>query len=808
MLETAYQQVNRMSDSETTSEAQASKGGKRISKKSAVIITVVVTAILVAAPLGYLVLTNSNGNEPTEESVLVTVSGKQSSADYKLSDLEAMQYVEQTSSYQNRFGNWKGQGTYRGVELSTLADDVGGMVAGDIMTIEASDGYAQNLSYYQVYPDAAYQATQGQIILAYAFNGTNVSGWTDGPMIAVLAPDQAFSNDDLNQTVDRDPEFAASTSGGSLWVKNVRNITIASMYTEWVVSLTNLENATTNMTRTQFVAIDYWYGTSYVDSKTRNWTGAPVSCVLGLVDDSDPSTFNSTMAESRYRVTVTGADDYNKTVAAEDLVSSGAILAYKLNGTLLSSDTAPLRLTGPGMSGSYQVSKIASITMLQPEDIILTVSGTVTLNYSMTDLLYLPSTTGIGGLRKSTGTIVGPDTYTGVTVSSLLEKVYSGTDFSLEVEATDGYTMTFSSSQALNGTFAYYDSSGNLAGVDNFTMLLAYQMNGQPLGETLRIVIIGPTSPLTDGAFWVKYVGYLTVVPFATEWNLTLDGLTNMTMDRQTFESVATCSHHQHSYTLTNTSGSFVYEGVALWTLVSAVDGADEPDGHYMFNDLLATAGYNVTIVCSNGANLTFNSTQVAHNESLIVANTLDGSPLPDDEFPLRLVGEYLTEEQMVKGIVRIELTNISTDYPMWNLTLVGTKTVTIDSGTFDALYRCGVHSASCTFSSGGSDHVYAGIPLWVLVGAVDGDDGTGHYVFNNTLADQGYSVEVIASDGFNKTFPVSDVRDNDTLIIAYTSDGAYLTGTEYPLRLVGATLGGSMSVKAVVEIQLVGLPT
>jgi DMSO/TMAO reductase YedYZ molybdopterin-dependent catalytic subunit len=801
--------VSHMSESEAGPQPTEGTKGKRISRKTVTIAAIVVTAILVAAPLGYLVLTNNNSNGPGDETVLVTVTGKQSTEEYKLSDLKAMQYLEQLSSYQNRFGNWKGDGTYRGVQLSALADATGGMVPGNIMTIEASDGYMQNLSYYQVYPDAAYQAIQGKIVLAYMFNGSDVSDWADGPMIAVLSPDNAFSNDDFNQTADRDPEFAASTSAGSLWVKNVKNISIVSMYTEWTIDLTDLQNDTSVLTRTQFVSIDYWYGASYVDSKTRNWTGVPVSKVLGIIDDSDPATFNQTLVDTKYRVTVTATDGYNKTMIAKDLVEGGAIIANELNGTVLPEDYAPLKLVGPSLAGSDQVGMIESIKLLEPDTIILNVDGgTTNLSFSMTDLENMPSVTAPGSFMKSTGTIVGPDTFKGVTLNSLVEMVYTGSNYSLEVVATDGYTMTYTSSQVINGTFADYDSGGNLSGVGDFTTLLAYEMDGQPLAETLRIVIVGDSSPITDGHFWAKYVRYITVRPFVQDWNITLSGLTNMTLDRQSFEAVASCSFHTLSYTLTNTSGSFVYQGVALWVLVAAVDGADEPDGHYMFNDMLANAGYNVTVIAADGYNKTFPASQVAHNNSMIVANKVDGQPLVGNEFPLRLVGENLTSGQMVKMISRIELRNMSTDVPIWNLTLVGTKTAVIDSGAFEALYNCGVHSAWYNFTNGTGDHSYAGIPLWVLVGAVDGDDGTGHYVFNTSLAAQGYEVKVVASDGYNVTISSADVALNDTMILAFMLDGAYLAGSEYPLRLVGDTLPGSMKVRAVTTIELVGLPT
>ena len=795
-----------MSESESGAPTSAAGKGKGTSRTTAMIVVAIV-AILIAAPLSYLLLTQSKNHGAGE--IRVTVIGKQSEKNYTISELTEMTYLEQASSYQNRFGNWRGEGTYRGVQLSSLADEVGGMVAGDIMTIEASDGYAQNLSYYQVYPDASYQATQGDIVLAYMFNSSQVPDWADGPMIAVLAPDHAFSNDDLNQTVDRDPEFVSSTSAGSLWVKNVDKIEISHVFNEWTIQLTNLENATTNLTRTKFVALGYSHYTYFVDSKSRNWSGVPVSIILGYVDDNNPSSFNTSLADTQYRVNIAASDGFNKTMIAKDLVDGGALFAYKMNGTVLSSSYAPLRLVGAGLAGSQMVSKISSVMFLQPEAQVLTLqNGATFLNFTLSQLQAMQTVTSSGGFMKSTGTIVGPNEFTGVPVKDLVSLLFSGSNFSLEVVATDGYTMTYSSSQVINGTFEHYAMNGDLLGPGDFTFLLAWEQDGAPLTDmALRIAIVGDSAPITDGHFWVKYVRNMTVKPFAKEWSIELSGLTNMTMDRQSFEAVASCPHHSLNYTFTNATGQHTYEGVALYILVAAVDGADAPGGHYLFNELLADAGYNVSVTASNDTTIKLPISVVRGNSSIIVANKLDGEPLPDSEFPLRLVGPWLTGSQKVKMIAKIALTDMK-EVPHWNLTLIGTQNVTIDSMAYDALYQCGVHAATYTFTNGTGTHTYEGIPLWVLVGAVDGQDPPGHYEFNTTLAALGYSVRIIASDGSNVTLPISQIALNDTLILAYMLDGQPLTGDSAPLILVGAGLPDSQSIMNVIRIELVGLPT
>ena len=102
-------------------------------------------------------------------------------------------------------------------------------------------------------------------------------------------------------------------------------------------------------------------------------------------------------------------------------------------------------------------------------------------------------------------------------------------------------------------------------------------------------------------------------------------------------------------------------------------------------------------------------------------------------------------------------------------------------------------------------EHTYAGIPLWMLIAIVDGED-LDHYEFNDTLAADGYDVNVSAADYYT-TLASSTVAYNNSIIVAFMLDGEFLTGDDYPLKLVGEYLLGSQKVKAVTTIELVGLP-
>lgn len=141
-------------------------------------------------------------------------------------------------------------------------------------------------------------------------------------------------------------------------------------------------------------------------------------------------------------------------------------------------------------------------------------------------------------------------------------------------------------------------------------------------------------------------------------------------------------------------------------------------------------------------------------------------------------------------------------EVPEWELTLNGASTYGMAQSEFESGTAC--HGASWT---DGTD-VWSGIPLWLLVGYVDDETQHGEGAFNDDLAAAGYEVNVIASDGYTKTFASADVARNDDMIVANQLNGEPLSPDYYPLRLVGPYLTGGQKVSQIVEIALVGLPS
>ncbi len=189
------------------------------------VILAAVVVILIAVPVIYLMAVTDDDNGVSVTGVEISLSGPEGESVKDIAELEDLGTFEGPSAYENRFGNWRGNGTYKGIPLDLIADEAGGMGEDQVMKVTASDGYYQNLSYGQVYPEADALGIQGRIILAVEFDGVRVPEWEDGPMIAVIPPDAGFSNEDLNMTAPEGPRFKAS-SAGSIWVRNIASIEI------------------------------------------------------------------------------------------------------------------------------------------------------------------------------------------------------------------------------------------------------------------------------------------------------------------------------------------------------------------------------------------------------------------------------------------------------------------------------------------------------------------------------------------------------------------------------------------------------
>ena len=163
---------------------------------------------------------------PSIERDSVVVRGSDADVTLSLADLNNMDWVEGWSSFQNQFDNWRGYGFYRGVSVSDLVELVGGMAVSDTVRVTSFDGYSQDFSFDNVYPNTSWYDIQGDMILAYRLNGTDVLDWADGMRLVMLPTDEAYSNVDCLATSALGMGCHIYPSAGARWVRFVSFIEV------------------------------------------------------------------------------------------------------------------------------------------------------------------------------------------------------------------------------------------------------------------------------------------------------------------------------------------------------------------------------------------------------------------------------------------------------------------------------------------------------------------------------------------------------------------------------------------------------
>lgn len=160
-------------------------------------------------------------------------------------------------------------------------------------------------------------------------------------------------------------------------------------------------------------------------------------------------------------------------------------------------------------------------------------------------------------------------------------------------------------------------------------------------------------------AKWITEIRVYSVPE--SDWKLKLDGRDIGGMEYEVsktyFEQALACqfgANHRAAYT---DSKGRVWEGMPLWLLVGFVDDADQHSDK-AFNDALAKAGYKVIITAADGYSVMIDSRDIIRNNNYIVANTLNGTTIPESssDWPLRLVGPAVKGSTSISKIVSIRL--------------------------------------------------------------------------------------------------------------------------------------------------------
>ncbi len=282
-------------------------------------------------------------------------------------------------------------GAAKGTDVKDLCEmlPTGGASSGDEIRIKASDGFYKDFAYEDVYTP---EQEQGKLIVTWYTKdaGDGLSGersvtdgsYTTGMRLVFFAettnPDgwYVFGDWDMHETLAE--EYWHYYYDGTLWpsssglsVKWVSDIIIYSseeppVPETWSLTLSGADTYVMDQTEFEDGADPSCHGAMWVDGEDT-WSGIPLWRLAGWVDDyvqHGEGAFNDGFAVAGYDIKIIASDGYSKTFASADVArNDNMIIANMLNGEELS-DSYPLRLVGPDLSGGQKVGMITEIQLL------------------------------------------------------------------------------------------------------------------------------------------------------------------------------------------------------------------------------------------------------------------------------------------------------------------------------------------------------------------------------------------------------------------------------------------------------------
>jgi hypothetical protein len=264
---------------------------------------------------------------------------------------------------------------------------------------------------------------------------------------------------------------------------------------------------------------------------------------------------------------------------------------------------------------------------------------------------------------------------------------------------------------------------------------------------------VGDTTVLTPG-------GSLTVVAGEISTSYTIADLEEL--DIVTAEG-----------TFTNTIGvdyTATYTGVPIATLIGNVP-----------------ADTTILVTAADGYSMNYEAGMFLDRleGTWILSYKENGSYMPYDPGPLRivLVGKDNPRFEgaiSAKMVTRIDILGVYEDY---FLLMHGAITRAFSRAELEAGVGCPCHTSTVSVTSKGETHTYTGLPLWRLLAYVDDDRAPGpeqgiHYDeedFNAALAASGYTITLVAEDGYTQSISSQLIAHDDRFIVAFKRDGLFL---------------------------------
>ncbi len=433
-----------------------------------------------------------------------------------LNQMKTMNVITRNGSFQNSYGNIRGAGEYKGVKIADLIGLAGGMAGNQLAIINATDGYNQTFSYLNVHANTTMYALQGDMVLAFSYNGTEVPTWTDGFRIMFLPLDGYFSNADGAGAFESD---LYSGAAGPKCVSKVDTILIADALTvklggqirSYTVSQLMKMPATSGLagykkSSGNITGIGNYTGVKVLDLLTLS--GAlPANYSLRVISaDAYETVFNRTEVEGRFL-------GYDKTNGSSvGVVNCTLIVAYKLNGTPLASSSGPLRMAmlnkdGYVTDGAWWAKLVVNITVIdEVKPWYLQLQGPQSWNMPYSDYYSMASCT----THHRRAITVGSDVYWGAALWDIVGSFDGGNntphyEFNTTL-ANHKYNLTLYDSHDGNYTL---NSTQLIDDMITNNIVVAGWVNGELLkGSAYPLVLVIPGSLLLTNIVRIQMTGW------------------------------------------------------------------------------------------------------------------------------------------------------------------------------------------------------------------------------------------------------------------------------------------------------------
>jgi hypothetical protein len=592
-------------------------------------------------------------------------------------------------------------------------------------------------------------------ITAAASTGGTIS--PSGTVSVISGGDQTF-NITPDDGVTIADVWVDGISHGSIDSYTFTNVasdhTIAAKFnTPWILQLSGYSNK--ELTQSEFEAMSVIDPRSYTDGQ-GTWNGTALYNILGLVDDADPATFNTTLA-GYYQVKLTAIDGFSTTFSfTSPLPDAGNyIVADKKNGEIAPVQSGnsnnpgyPLRFTGaasPKKTGGLCKIELLNIpyTITASSDaygaavanpVIVASGGNSTVTFA-------PSTEGFG-LKSVT------DNGSDVTSQVAFSSNGGGTYTLSNVVANHTIAATFSTLYVTvkAGTQSYAVSNAQFFSMPtwNFTTSLSdiYVWDGVPVHHLVDLV-----STVNPENYSIRALssdpGYISLVGPATNPSIAIDDNHAIILAKTRRCEVTPSKNKDYSIHATLASNGFISTSA--------------------FNQNIVTLEVVYTIAASTGSHGAVTAVTPLYTKDGLIAVSYDGS----QSFNISPAAGYYIEDVLVDGVSA----GIVTSYTFTNVTANHTI-----SAAFTAFPS---HTITVTAGENGSI-TPAGTGGVVTV--TEGDDQTFTITPNSGFHISSLTVDSMAQP-LAATYNFTDVTADHSIAATFAS------GTQdWPLQLVGVS--------------------